>query len=514
MYNTIQHNRFGFVVRLLSVLIIFTFLSTTILPPGYAQSIGLTLPLPGAMVSISPAFTPVLLKGMTVHPDNPLQFDFILDSGNTHLNDAEMRNESERLVKYFLASMTVPHNDLWVNLSPYEQDRIIPEELGKTELGRDLLAQDYMLKQLTATLVYPENELGQKFWKRIHKIAKEQYGVDSVPTDVFNKVWILPETATVYEHQNTVYIVDTYLKVMLDEDYILLQKSRQADPNGSSIQGASEGTGNTELPALTKQIIREVILPEIEKEVNQGKNFAPLRQIYHSLILAKWYKQTVKNSLMSKVYIDQNKTAGIESNDTQMKERIYGQYMEAYKKGVFDYIKEDYDELSKTVIPRQYFSGGFQDANINIGKTNSAGMVNSSVVGKNLTMKVEIDPQENDTNASILSGPWTLNGARNFLRTHDSIQTDKAIRAINMVGRAEEFNENDVITLKELFAKTYSNNVKDAIKQYLTKKQLVDAIILALQHHSFGHEKLRQPLKMLFLSHLLIPLSSIKSHSF
>ena len=36
--------------------------------------------------------------------------------------------------------------------------------------------------------------------------------------------------------------------------------------------------------ALTTQVMREVVLPAITKEVNEGANFAPLRQIYHTLI--------------------------------------------------------------------------------------------------------------------------------------------------------------------------------------------------------------------------------------
>ena len=42
-------------------------------------------------------------------------------------------------------------------------------EFGQTEMGRDLLAQDYMLKQLTASLMYPEKELGQEFWNRVYE---------------------------------------------------------------------------------------------------------------------------------------------------------------------------------------------------------------------------------------------------------------------------------------------------------------------------------------------------------
>ena len=74
-----------------------------------------------------------------------------------------MKKEGERLIKYFLASLAIPEKDLWVNLSPYEKDRTIPRALGQTEMGRDLLAQDYMLKQITASLIYPENGLGKTF---------------------------------------------------------------------------------------------------------------------------------------------------------------------------------------------------------------------------------------------------------------------------------------------------------------------------------------------------------------
>ena len=49
------------------------------------------------------------------------------------------------MVEYFLASLTIPDDEMWVNLSPYEKDWIISEGLGLTSMGRDLLAQDYML---------------------------------------------------------------------------------------------------------------------------------------------------------------------------------------------------------------------------------------------------------------------------------------------------------------------------------------------------------------------------------
>jgi len=385
-----RQSRFCLTARILSAFLIIAFCSTTILPPGFAQQIGLTLPVPGTMVNPSPVFTPVLLKGMTVHPENPLRFDFIVEGGDSQLHGTALKHESQRLVNYFLASMTVPRDDLWVNLSPTEHDRIIPDELAKTELGRDLLAQDYILKQLAASLMHPDQEPGRQLWERIHTIAREQYGVTDIPTDTFNKVWIMPESASVYEYNNTVYITDTHLKVMLDSDYQRAQAPQ--DP------GALE---NSETEERVKQIIREVILPQIESEVNHGKNFAPVRQIYHSLILAKWYKETVHNSVMSQVYIDQNKTAGIETGDPGMKQRIYERYMEAYKKGAFNIIKEEYDDLSQTVIPRQYFSGGFTDSkNFSFHQTTTQLNIKNSK--SPYTTSVAIKPLPNQDQATIL----------------------------------------------------------------------------------------------------------------
>ena len=69
--------------RGLSLLIVFLLIVSLVLTPsaGYAQSI-LNLPIAGTMVLPTEAFVPVLLKGMTIHPENPLKFDFIIDKVN------------------------------------------------------------------------------------------------------------------------------------------------------------------------------------------------------------------------------------------------------------------------------------------------------------------------------------------------------------------------------------------------------------------------------------------------
>ncbi|MBF0570690.1 MAG: hypothetical protein HQL12_02340 [Candidatus Omnitrophica bacterium] len=351
--------------KTLSLIVIICFFLTSLTPLSKAQADSvLGLPTPWTMVNLSPAYMPVMIKGVKVHTDNPLLFDFILDTGKSGLkiDSAEFKTESQKLIKYFLAALTIKEDDLWVNLSPYEKDRMIPQELGQTEMGRDMLAQDYILKQLTASLIYPEKELGKKFWDNVYTKARQMYGATNIPVNTFNKVWIVADKAKVLERNNTAYVVGSHLKVMLEEDYLALEKYQgqltQLPSEAALNVKASQGTNRSPSNTLASQIVKEIILPELEKEVNQGQNFATLRQMFYSMILASWYKLELKESLLNQVYSNKGKTSGVLSDDPAVKEKIYQQYLQAYKKGVFNYIKEDLDTVSQQPMPRKYFSGG------------------------------------------------------------------------------------------------------------------------------------------------------------
>lgn len=347
--------------KLLVSFVSYSFVAGLILPPvtllaAEPQKGILGLPMPGSMVLKSDVYTPACLKGIKIDPQNPLKFDFIIDSGKDELTGQALEEEASKLIKYFLATLTIPEEDLWVNLSPYESDRIIPEGFGLTEMGRDLLSQDYMLKQLVASLIYPEQDLGQEFWQRVYDRAAKEYGTTNIPINTFNKVWIIPEDALVVEHNGSAFVVDSHLKVMLEEDYLALEKNLANQKLGTT--KITEDYVKT-LSKVSSDVVREILLPEIEKEVNEGKNFAKLRQIYNSMILATWYKQNLRATLLGQVYVNKGKIKGVDVDDREIKQKIYEQYLEAFRKGVYNYIREDYDLASKQVIPRKYFSGGF-----------------------------------------------------------------------------------------------------------------------------------------------------------
>ena len=294
--------------------------------------------------SPSAVHVPVLLKGIKVYPDRPLSLDFLIDSGTGAVDERGVREASDRMVDYFLAALTNPDKDLWVNLSPLEQDRVVAPALGQTSLGRDLLEQDRLLKKLTAQLLHPDGDVGRAFWGRVYAGLYARYGQADIPVDTFNKVWIMPEKAVVYQSGRTAFIGEASLKVLLDRDHLAAGAAGEA-------AGADDD--------MSAQMMREVVIPEIERQVNSGEGFAPLRQMFHAIVLAKWYKQTLRRGLLGRVYADRERTGGIDIPDAQAQiAAVYGAYVRAYEEGSYGIIREDIDPSTGEAVPHKYFTGG------------------------------------------------------------------------------------------------------------------------------------------------------------
>ncbi len=489
--------------RSISISILVAFVLTSIKAPAYGSTTLTTgvqatdpmprMPAPGMMVHLSPEYTPAYLKGIVIHPEDALKFDFIVYRGDTPLTDAQKRQEYTKLAKYFLASLAIPDDDQWVNLSPYEKDRIIKDDFGKTEMGRDLLAQDYLLKQITASLIYPEDHLGKEFWNRVYVQAQEQYGTTSIPVNTFNKVWIVPDNALIYEKGHTAYVLKNHLKVMLEEDYLSLQKH-------AGIQSVpAENKAHT----IASKIIKEIVLPELEREVNEGKNFAALRQVFSGMVLAAWYKQALKESLLAKIYADKAKVKGVDQ-DPRTNEEIYRQYLKAYKKGVFNFIKEDVDKYTNETIPRKYFSGGVQNiylkgslhteetaspaqvtemreeaktnddlASIALAESNAdgamiGGRTGELLTGKNARIEKEIAPHRAKEQALREAGKKAL------LERASANPTEMPITAINGKGNANSAMRTEEADGKSIGAPTRDDKMTGWQKKFLLPLETTD----------------------------------------
>ena len=331
-----------FKFKLTAWVVLAAFAGSVFLPlAGQAWAGEITLPAPTQAVHISGVYDFPVLKGLRLDPRNPLRLEFIIDSGNQEKVD---KQEAARLVRYFLAALTIPQEDFWVNLSPHEKDRIAPENLSLTDLGKDLLAQDYLLKQFSSSLSDPRGDTGKSFWQNLYQELFKLKGTTDLPINTLNKIWIVPDAAEVNEDNGLALVTRASLKVMMEDDY-------------GAIKNRKLKIKNSQTQEITAQMMRKVILPVIAKEVNSGKNFAQLRQIYHSLILAIWFKQKFQQSLYA-AYIDKGKISGIDLKDKGAREKIFKLYVEAFGKGVYNYLKKEVDPGNNKIIKRQYYCGG------------------------------------------------------------------------------------------------------------------------------------------------------------
>ncbi len=337
-------------LRAFTGIVLLCFSLNTVVP---AQAAVLPyMPAPQQLIAPTPAYDLPLLKGMIFSSASPFDFTFLLKRGDRPRNEVALRLEVDKLSRYFLAALTLPEDDLWVNLSPYEKDRISSDALARTDLGKDMLGEDYVLKQFAASLTYPGTKAGERYWG-------EMIRNNGKAVSAFQKVWIVPGKITLVEADDRVAIQSATLKVMCEEDYVA-QRAAIASV-GSTPNATSQGASGARDAAIAS--FKNHLLPLIEKEVNQGKHFARLRQIYHAIILATWFKKKLKDTVLGEVYFDQSKLIGVRGRDPQVREKIYSEYVKAFNRGVYNYVKTERVGANgrspvQKASRRRYFSGG------------------------------------------------------------------------------------------------------------------------------------------------------------
>ena len=99
----------------------------------------------------------------------------------------------------------------------------------------------------------------------------------------------------------------------MEEDY--LSKNRNESSTSQVI--------THQINQKAKQIFKQELLPIIEQQVNQSEAFAPLRQMYHALILALYVKKKYPNHPLLQFYNDQENTRPINLNIQNVRESIY-----------------------------------------------------------------------------------------------------------------------------------------------------------------------------------------------
>lgn len=181
-------------------------------------------------------------------------------------------------VEYFLAALTIPSKDLWVNLQLGQRNKVSSYYLGKTELGKTMLKQDYLLKVATATTTYEETPTGKAYWKAIN--TKGRGGI--------LRTCIIPGDIEIVDDNSSMRINTAILDVEIEALFA----------NGEYYE----------------EIVEQTILPEIKRYVRDDIHFAPIRQAYRAVICAIWFKNKYSGSVYQ-YYINQDKTSRIRIKD-------------------------------------------------------------------------------------------------------------------------------------------------------------------------------------------------------
>lgn len=405
--------------RIVSFLLMLCVLGSG-LSNSFAKEQASGLPLPTQMLSLTENFSYPLLKGVKFYPDDPYNLEFVFDSAS---KDIVTKEDTKRLVEYFVAGLTMPEQDLWVNLSPYEKDRVIPDHLADTALGRDMLAQDYILKQLSSSLTYPESQEGKDYWQ---KILEKTANRGQLPINSYNKIWIMTDKATIYDNGTEAFLAEASFKTMLEQDYKALQENRAIEDSAAALA------------------MKESLLPLIENEVNHGRHFTVLRQIQHSLLLAMWFKRKFVNTFY-KDFFNSAKSKGIDIDGRSEKEGIYEYYLEAFKEGVFDYERKERDIISDRLIKKHYFSGGISEKEAPKHLTLKYGKAeHESFMNKKFRSRVSIVPFSSSINADQNENPKEFSLLPGLRQVSLDTIVDKVVGApVRVKGRVPDRDKYD-----------------------------------------------------------------------
>ncbi|MDT0449421.1 hypothetical protein [Streptomyces hesseae] len=236
----------------------------------------------------------------------------------------------------FFVWLALNPSAFWVNLNPNEPHRIVDSKLARTDAGRIMLEADLQMKKTVGKLIHPDTETGRKFWDGVTGSCMSQ------------RVWILPEPATVRQDGDKLYIVDAPLAVRMEGQY-LAQRGK-----GATASCAQEDKASGE---RNEQLFRSLILPKLKHAVNTAPEYAEIRRVYLARVAAEWYrelsrtKHTTYGDLIGKGDIESwRTTTDWKPTDT------FDKFVESYTKGEFNVTHKTTE--GNTIYARTYVYGG------------------------------------------------------------------------------------------------------------------------------------------------------------
>ncbi len=402
------------------------------------------LNLAGHLAKMSSAFTPDRFRPVHMRffaydslNDN---IKVMLDKGDLKkIKQSELNQSSQELLNYFLVGVNLPNEVFWVNLRPDSEDEIIDSSLARTDVGKIMLEADLQLKKDTAKFTSPETSEGREYWNRLYKKAEELYGYQEVTIPTLTRPWIVPNGIIVRQDKNSAYIYKASLKVMLEQDF--LKDSTMYNFKDERSKALNE---------YSSELIRELIIPKLTQEVNLSKRYAPLRQVYYSIILSRWFKSKFAHQAGKYASrIDKKDLSGLVSATAWSKATYFEAYKKSFAQGEYN-VKETVRTPTGQVI-RTYFSGGLNLRQIPVNGTQTiSSPITSALMNAGLVapegMEVTSSPLVSKSNSELFA---SIPQAVQALANRDLTRVNVLIR-VNVNVPAKEHAIADATRLKKI----------------------------------------------------------------
>lgn len=292
---------------------------------------------------------------------------------------------------WFLVGLSLPNHKFWVNLNPWEHERIIDEDLGRTDVGRIMLEADFQMKKDVCKYENPcESDIGEEFWSLLDRKREELVeecksmypgeikSVNNVLFAAATRHWIVPDTITGYGGGDELYIANATLDIYSEPVYehstfeIVNQLVFVSEDCREYLSEAAKEYGR-----YAKEIQEEMILPLVVEEVNTDSKYSDLRQVYAALALAQWYKSHYRfGEHLFSGFIDSENLENLKSMVAWDPEEIWKEYVKSYEEGEF-HCEKEYEE-GGYIITRVYTAGGVEFQNIE-DETSIVGSINSEI---------------------------------------------------------------------------------------------------------------------------------------
>ncbi len=316
--------RFSRFVKLFNVVMAFLFVF---------QQIAWSAPIigPGPIVPISKVVNVLgyrpsaYFTGIEIADDGWMQFGW----GRKDGVDGEIPLIEKRTnLKFFFSALALPDKNLWVNLDVSAREgEILGEGLKFLDIGKVFLASDVELKNDVKQAFVQTGFLDELF----ERAASETMAVED--WNFAPRFWIVPGKIDILENKKSMVIKSCSLEV-------------KADMAGLDSKDPVERRFNE----FALKRINELIVPRLNKIVNNDMRYALLRQAVRAIVIAMWYeKKSRESDVRFKDIINVGVLKELKSSPWS-KRRFLDEYLKLYKLGTMDMGLDGWDVVGGGIL--------------------------------------------------------------------------------------------------------------------------------------------------------------------